>query len=108
MIGSYLWSVCKIKPVAEYVFAPPRKFRFDWAFPDLKIACEQEGGIWIKGRSGRGGAHSLPSNILRDMEKGNLAASLGWRVFRFQPRDFIKGTAQAYMAEVINQSLKSQ
>lgn len=97
----YMWTGYGLNPTPEYVFAPPRKWRFDWAFIEQKCAVEIEGGIWIKGRSGRGGAHSLPSNIVRDMEKGNMAAKLGWRVFRFQPHELRKGIAQAFMMSVL-------
>jgi very-short-patch-repair endonuclease len=80
-------------PITEYRFHPTRRWRFDWAFPQAKLAVEQEGGIWIKGKSGRGGAHSLPTNILRDMEKSNEAAILGWRILRFTPQQVEKGVA---------------
>ena len=80
-------------PVTEYRFHPQRRFRFDWAFPLTRLAIEQEGGIWIKGKSGRGGAHSLPSNILRDMEKNNEASILGWHILRFTPAQVEKGEA---------------
>lgn len=97
-----LWTAHGIpQPVCEYRFALPRKYRFDYAWIEEKVALEIEGGIWIKGFSGRGGAHSLPSNILRDMEKGNLAGKLGWRVFRFTPREFKNGTAQSYIKEIL-------
>ena len=45
----------------EYQFHPTRKWRFDFAHLDRKIAVECEGGIWRQG----GGAHSHPLNILR-------------------------------------------
>lgn len=75
------------KPVEEYKFHPTRKWRFDFAWPGKLVAVEIEGGIWIKGFSGHGGSHSLPSNIVRDMEKFNAAMLLGWRIFRFQPSE---------------------
>ena len=83
-------------PVTEHRFHPTRKWRFDYAWPDHKIAVEIEGGIWMKGR----GAHSWPVNIIRDMEKQNEAGKLGWRIFRFQPKDLKNGTAMAFMIDV--------
>lgn len=62
----------------QYRFHPERLWRFDFAWPQRKIAFEIEGGIWRKG----GGAHSHPQNIERDIEKLNAAALLGWRVIR--------------------------
>lgn len=62
---------------AEYKFHPTRRWRFDWALPDLKIAFEFDGGVWTGGRHTRGEGFSL------DCEKLNMAQLMGWRVFRF-------------------------
>lgn len=64
---------------SEWKFWPQRKFAFDRAWPGLKLAVEIEGGVWRKG----GGAHSHPTNIMRDIEKYNGAVILGWRILRF-------------------------
>lgn len=65
-------------PVPEYRFCPERKWRFDWAFPEERIAIEIEGNAWhVKG----GGRHMQDS----DLEKYNAASSLRWLVFRFSP-----------------------
>jgi hypothetical protein len=66
-------------PVVEYRFAPPRKFRADYAWPEYGILLEQEGGVYT------GQAHGSVTGILRDMEKYNLAAVRGWRVIRVLP-----------------------
>lgn len=63
---------------------------------------EIEGGIWMRAYGRGGGAHSRPMNILRDMEKGNLAAKLGWRVFRFTTQEFKNGTAHSFMQAVLS------
>lgn len=65
------------EPVREYVFAPPRKFRFDFAWVNSKVSVEVDGGQWSKG----GGRHNRDD----DREKLNLAAERGWIVFRFSP-----------------------
>jgi len=61
----------------EYRFHPVRKWRFDFALPDKKIAIEIEGGIHTNGRHNRAAGYSA------DCEKYNAAALAGWRVFRF-------------------------
>ena len=71
-------------PVSEYVFASNRRFRLDYAYPSHRVGIEVEGGIWRRG----GGAHSHPTNILRDIEKHNLLVLLGWRVIRATPDKF--------------------
>jgi very-short-patch-repair endonuclease len=100
---------CLLLPVPEkeFRFHPTRRWRFDYAFPKEKLAIEQEGGIWIKGRSGKGGAHSLPTNILRDMEKQNEAAILGWRVLRFTPDQVKRGLAALQIQRYFYANIKT-
>jgi len=64
-------------PAQEYRFHPTRKWRFDLAYPDKKIAIEAEGGVWTGGRHTRGGGYT------KDAEKYNAAVVLGWRVLRY-------------------------
>lgn len=58
-----------------YRFHPTRRWRFDFAWPARRVACEIDGGQWRAG----GGRH----NGDPDREKLNTAAALGWRVLRF-------------------------
>jgi len=52
------------------------KTRFDFAWPEIKLAVEVEGGTWIKGR------HSRPVGFARDAKKYNRAVIAGWRIIR--------------------------
>lgn len=78
------------EPKPEYVFAPPRKWRFDFAWNcnsnDNRYwtALEVEGGIFMK-VSG----HRSITGMKRDMEKYNEAAALGWRVIRVRPEELL-------------------
>ena len=63
--------------VVEHRFAPPRRWRFDFAWPGKLIAVEIDGGTYSGGRHVRGAGYA------RDCEKLNRAAELGWRVLRF-------------------------
>lgn len=64
-----------LKPEIEYCFYPGRKWKFDFAWPDLLVAVEAD-GITSKGKGGR-------HNSDADREKINCAACEGWRVLRF-------------------------
>ena len=74
-------------PVREHRFAPPRRFRFDFAWPDYLVACEVDGGTYAYGRHARG------DGIHRDCEKACEAAILGWRVLRVDSHMVTDGTA---------------
>jgi very-short-patch-repair endonuclease len=65
------------EPVREHYFAKPRRWRFDAAWPSLKLAVEIEGGTWVNGRHNRGAGFEA------DLEKYNHAGLLGWTVLRF-------------------------
>jgi very-short-patch-repair endonuclease len=80
-------------PITEYRFAGqlrrpttgrPYMFRFDFAWPEIKLAVEVDGGTSMVRRTKRGqliaiGSHAQDS----DYEKLNLAAELGWTVLRY-------------------------
>lgn len=81
-------------PEKEFRFAPPRKWRFDFAWPAQKVAAEVEGGIWVRGRHTRG------KGFLNDMEKYNEAGRLGWRVFRFSVQQYEAWELHRFIARV--------
>jgi len=70
---------------AEYAFCEGRKWRFDFACPDIATAIEIDGGVWSGGRHGRG------AGMLADMEKLNTAQLFGWIVLRYSPKQFAAG-----------------
>lgn len=74
-------------PHREFVFHPERKWRMDFAWPELGVAVELEGGIWKNGR------HTRPRGFLGDVEKYNAATELGWKVLRFTGKDIRDGGA---------------
>jgi very-short-patch-repair endonuclease len=58
----------------EYQFDPVRKWRFDFAFPSVKLAIEVDGEN-----------HRRTFKVVRsDNDKGNEAVRRGWRVLHFQ------------------------
>lgn len=63
-------------PEKEYHFHPARRWRFDFAWPDQKVAVEIDGLLWTgKGR------HQTVEGYMLDAEKLEAALVLGWRVY---------------------------
>ena len=77
--------ICKtdlgVECVKEYKFHPDRRWRFDFAIPQYKIAIEIDGGVWTYGR------HNRAQGYIADMAKFNEAAALGWVVLKFTPQE---------------------
>jgi hypothetical protein len=79
------------EPKVEYKFHAERKWRFDFAWeescePDpftlsLPLALEVQGGLFVHGGHNRG------AQMLKEYEKTNEAAALGWRILHVQPKD---------------------
>lgn len=67
-------------PEREYKFHETRKWRFDFAFPNVRLAVEVEGGTWA------GGRHTRGYGFEADCIKYNEAALAGWRVIRATPK----------------------
>lgn len=63
--------------VCEYRFHDKRKFRFDIALPELKLAIEYEG--LMSQKSG----HTTVGGYTKDCEKYNLSQLNGWIVLRY-------------------------
>jgi hypothetical protein len=102
-------------PVSEHKFLENRKFSFDFAWPELKVALEKEGGFYGRGAKcpmcGRrgAGAHTSIQRLLSDKEKYNLANLDGWMILRATPEEFENGFVFSLidraMSERMNQAL---
>lgn len=68
----------------EYKFDEVRKFRFDWAIEDYRIAIEYE-GIFSE-KSG----HTTISGYTKDITKYNLATKLGWQILRYTADNYLE------------------
>lgn len=64
--------------VREFTYHPTRKWRFDFALVNTKIAVEVEGGAF-------NGGHRRGAEFNKDCERSNAAQLLGWTVLRFSP-----------------------
>lgn len=65
-------------PCLEYRFDAGRRWRFDYCWPDARLALELDGGQF----KARGGRHNTDD----DRWKMSAAAAAGWRVLRFSPQ----------------------
>lgn len=81
----------------EFRFAPPRRWRFDFADPEAKLGIEVEGGMWVIGR------HQQPEGFEKDMEKYNAAVLAGWRVLRFTGKMVTDGYAVKTIKEALGE-----
>lgn len=97
----FIQIALKIDLWPEFYFSTERLYRFDYAIPEHKIAIEQEGGIWAKGNSG----HSSGTGIQRDMDKSNLAQSLGWNVIRRTPEQMKTAETIDLIQKIISNKL---
>lgn len=86
--------------VKEFKFHPTRRWRFDYALPEHKIALEVEGGVWT------GGRHTRPQGFLGDIEKYNTATLMGWRVFRTTPDDLVRSATLNLLRQAISGELQ--
>ena len=81
--------------LTEHKFHPVRKWRFDFCFPEQRVAVEVQGGIFIQGRHSRGAA------LLKEWEKLNTAAAMGFRVLFCQPKDVTSSVFCAQLKEAL-------
>ncbi len=83
----------------EHRFDEVRKWRFDFAWPELQVAAEVEGGTH------RGGRHTRGDGFERDCEKYNAAMAQGWSVYRFTTKMVRDGRALEMLAYALAERL---
>lgn len=92
---------CRVKgieaPVREFKFHESRGWKFDYAWPDLRIALEVEGVVYQKGGQ-LGGRHVHASGFREDTHKYGEAFRLGWTLLRVLPEQLSSGLAAEWLA----------
>ena len=83
-------------PVTEHRFHPPRRWRFDFCWPDQMLAVEVDGGGYVYGR------HNRPEGQEKDAEKYNQAVLDGWRVLRYVSKHVDSGWAVAEIERALH------
>jgi hypothetical protein len=74
-------------PIRQFFAIPGRKLAFDFGFPDWRLLVEVQGGVWTKGKHGRG------SGIIGDQNKLNLAVLNGYFTLQFSVNHIDDGSA---------------
>lgn len=75
------------EPEREVLFHDTRKWRLDFAWPELLLAVEVQGGLYVKG------AHNRGAYIEETNDKYNEAQLAGWIVLQFGPKAIESGVA---------------
>jgi len=81
----------------EHRFHKQRKWRFDFAWPEYKVAIECEGAIWSQGRHTRG------LGFQKDCTKYNEAALDGWLVIRVTAKHIDSGRALVWARRALTE-----
>lgn len=78
------------EPVRQYRYAPPRRFRADFAWllpPPFSLLVEVQGGIYTRR------AHGSITGVLADIDRLNAATLADWRLLRVTPDQVRSGEA---------------
>ena len=91
-----LFAPAAPEPEHDKRFHSVRRWRADFIWRDQMVITECEGGVWTRGRHVRGGGFE------KDVEKYNMAVSMGYRLFRVtskmlkdDPESFVKMVREA-------------
>lgn len=99
MLALHIRAMRLPEPARELAFAKPaRAWRFDFSWPDLRLACEVDGGTKF-GKS----RHSRGDGFEKDADKFNAAARMGWIVLRFTTRMVRDGRAIKELESALRQ-----
>ena len=89
-------------PKTQFIFDPIRKWRFDFAWPEFKVAVEIDGGVFQKKATG----HRSIGGIVDSMEKQNAAQLQGWCLLRYHVNDLERRTVQ--VVEEVKQAIRQR
>jgi len=80
-------NINALKFETEYRFHVERKWRADFAIPEMMVLIEYQGGVFMN-KSG----HSNIKGQTRDQEKMNQAQILGWKVLQYSAKNYTQLT----------------
>ena len=80
---------------AEYQFHPTRKWRLDFAWPELWLGIEIQGSTWARGKHSRGRGHA------NDCQKISEATAMGWSIMTVTTEQILKQEAHHWILAAI-------
>jgi len=92
-----LWEM--ITP--EYQFHAVRRWKFDYAFIEKRVALEIEGLVRHAGHGSGKSRHTTNAGYTEDCVKYSTAASMGWLVIRVTEEMILDGTAIRLFCEAL-------
>lgn len=95
---AFMWKALGGPALKREVTFCERKWRFDFAHVETKVAVEIEGGVWS------GGRHTRGKGYIEDCTKYNRASELGWTVFRLTP-DMLTGSQLFAIGKVVKERM---
>lgn len=84
-----------LSPLTEHRFHSQRKWRFDLAWPELRLAVEVHGGVYSQGR------HVQGEGFTNDREKMNVAQQLGWMILEVTSGQVQSGQALSWIEQAL-------
>lgn len=84
--------------IPEFQFDDVRKWRFDYAWPELLVAVEYEGNIYARANAK---GHRSIGKFVADLEKYNSAAIAGWCLIRVGVVEVNNGSAARWIRQAI-------
>lgn len=85
----------------ELVFAPPRRWRFDWAYSAQRVAVEYQGGNY----TGAIGGHKTIKGLRNDYEKFTEAALRGWLLILIDSESVRDGRAVTWVERALRKRM---
>lgn len=82
----------KIPITSQYIFHPTRKWRLDFAFPDIKLGIEIQG---------YGKGHASYTSMAADHKKHNAAVEYDWEILYYMSYQLTPDKIKDTIAQVI-------
>lgn len=87
-------------PEAEVMFAKPRRWRWDFAYTDRKIAIEYQGGIFYSKQG-----HNSIKGLRRDYEKFTEGSLRGWVIILIDAETVRSGQAVLWVERALRKCM---